>query len=46
MVTEDFIEVFGIMFEMCFDVMNDVRRNDILELFGGYVEIFLFDDGI
>jgi hypothetical protein len=34
------------MFEMCFAVMSDVRSNDILELFGCYVEIFVFNDVI
>jgi hypothetical protein len=34
------------MFDMCFDAMSDVRNNDILELFGGYAWIFVFDDVI
>jgi hypothetical protein len=40
------IEVLLVMFNRSFNAMNDIRSNDILELFGGYAGIFLFDDGI
>jgi hypothetical protein len=34
------------MLDMSFDIMSDIRSNDILELFRDYVGIFLFDDGV
>jgi hypothetical protein len=34
------IEKLGVMFDRNFDVMSDVRSNDILEVFRGYVGIF------
>jgi hypothetical protein len=46
MVTEDFIEMFRVMFERSFDVMSDVRNNYTIELFGCYVGIFAFHDVI
>jgi hypothetical protein len=46
MITEDFIEVFGVIFYRCFDIINDIRINNIREIFGGYTWIFVFDDEI
>jgi hypothetical protein len=40
------IEIFQIIFDMRYDAMHEVRSNDILELFGSYARVFVFDDVI
>jgi hypothetical protein len=42
---KNFIEGLRNIFYICFDIMNDIRINDILEMSGDYIRIFVFDDG-
>jgi hypothetical protein len=46
MVAVYFVEVLRVRFKRCLDVMGNVRSNDIIEVFRGYVRVFLFDDWI
>jgi hypothetical protein len=39
MITEDVIVELGVAFDRSFDAISDVRNNDILELFGSYLEV-------
>jgi DNA integrity scanning protein DisA with diadenylate cyclase activity len=39
-----FIEVFPVIFYRCFDVMNDVRINKIIELLVSFADTFIVDD--
>jgi hypothetical protein len=45
-VTEYFVEVLGVRFKRCFDIVSNVSSNDILEVFRGHVRVFVFDDWI
>jgi hypothetical protein len=45
-IDEYFIEVIEVIFDRCSDITSDARSNDIWEALGGYVMVFVFDDGI
>jgi hypothetical protein len=46
MVTEYFVEILGVVFDKSFDIMSDVKSNDIFEILGCDIGIFLFNDGM
>jgi hypothetical protein len=31
----------GFIFDGCFDILREVKSNEIPEVFGGYIEIFI-----
>jgi hypothetical protein len=41
MVAEALIEVHGVIFDECFDILSDVRSNEISEVFGRYIGVFI-----
>jgi hypothetical protein len=45
-IVEDLLEKLGVMLGWSFDIMSDMRSNDIQDVFGGYVKIFVFNDVI
>jgi hypothetical protein len=44
LVAEDIIEVVRVMFDGCFDILRDLRNNDISEAFVGYIWVYIYDD--
>jgi hypothetical protein len=46
MVVEYFIEGLQVMFKRSFDVVSDMRSNDVIGLFRCYVGKLVFDNGI
>jgi hypothetical protein len=46
MIAEDLIEVFGVMFDMCLDIVSNIRDDDIPSVLGGYLGEYVFDDEI
>jgi hypothetical protein len=46
MIVADLIGKLSDVFDRSFDVVSDIRSNDILLVFGGYVKVFAFVDEI
>jgi hypothetical protein len=46
MIAVYFFEILRVRFTRCFDVVCNVRSNDILEVFRSCVRVFVFDDWI